>query len=224
MGTDNLFTKRKAKQTKDLKRKQAKRAVYDKVLIVCEGKKTEPNYFKGLRDCYRLNSANIDITHDRGSAPKNVLKKAEQRYREEKDKGIPFDRVYCVFDKDTHTSYQDTLQTIEQKRTKNTFFAITSVPSFEFWLLLHFEYTASPVLGITGRKSAGDQVLAKLKQYIPDYQKAEKGHFIALKDQLPFAIANARRVCQTAEKNETDNPSTQVHVLVEYLQSLATTN
>ena len=46
MGSDDLFHKRKAKQTRDLKRKKDKRAPYDKVLIVCEGGKTEPNYFQ----------------------------------------------------------------------------------------------------------------------------------------------------------------------------------
>ena len=44
MGSDNLYHKRKAKKAKDLARRKSKRAPYDKVLIVCEGEKTEPNY------------------------------------------------------------------------------------------------------------------------------------------------------------------------------------
>ncbi len=83
MGSDGIFHQRKAKQAKDLKRKQAKHAPYDKVLIVCEGEKTEPNYFRELRDFYRLNSANIAISGDCGSAPINIVERAKQLYREE---------------------------------------------------------------------------------------------------------------------------------------------
>ena len=43
MGTDNLFYKRKAKGTRELKRRKHKRAPYDKVLIVTEGKKRNLN-------------------------------------------------------------------------------------------------------------------------------------------------------------------------------------
>jgi hypothetical protein len=46
MGSDNLFHKRKARQIESLRRKKARRASYETVLIVCEGEKTEPNYFK----------------------------------------------------------------------------------------------------------------------------------------------------------------------------------
>lgn len=45
MGTDDLFHKRRAKKAKDLRRRKARRDPYDKVLIVCEGSKTEPYYF-----------------------------------------------------------------------------------------------------------------------------------------------------------------------------------
>lgn len=50
MGTDNLFHKRKAKKAGDLARRKARRAPYAKELIVCEGEKTEPYYFKSLKD------------------------------------------------------------------------------------------------------------------------------------------------------------------------------
>ena len=43
MGSEDLFYKRKAKISADLERRKAKRARYQKVLIVCEGEKTEPN-------------------------------------------------------------------------------------------------------------------------------------------------------------------------------------
>ena len=45
MGSEDLFHKRKAKSAEQLERRKAKRSPYEKVLIVCEGEKTEPNYF-----------------------------------------------------------------------------------------------------------------------------------------------------------------------------------
>ncbi len=106
MGTDNLFHKRRAKKAADLKRKKAIRQPYPKVLVVCEGEKTEPRYFAGLKDHYHLNSANIEICGDCGSEPLKIFHEARDRYRDEKANGDPFDRVYCVFDKDSHGTYQ----------------------------------------------------------------------------------------------------------------------
>ncbi len=220
MGSDDLFHKHKAKQAGELKRKQAKRAPYDRVLIVCEGEKTEPHYFQELCDHYRLNSANIEISGDCGSAPINVVERAKKLYRTEQRNGIPFDRVYCVFDKDTHYTYEPALQEVENAKPKATFFAINSVPCFEFWLLLHFAYTTQPFYGTEGAKSAGGQVLDELKKYIADYAKGDHGHFERLIGQLPQAIQHSKRALKEANANGTGNPTTLVYELVEYLQGL----
>jgi len=39
----------KERQQKQLERKQGRRASYDRILIVSEGSKTEPNYFLEIR-------------------------------------------------------------------------------------------------------------------------------------------------------------------------------
>lgn len=49
------------KKSKILSRAAAKREEYDLVLIVCEGSKTEPNYFNNLRQVERLSSSNIMV-------------------------------------------------------------------------------------------------------------------------------------------------------------------
>ncbi|MGU9957110.1 MAG: hypothetical protein ACNYPI_05595 [Arenicellales bacterium WSBS_2016_MAG_OTU3] len=72
MGSDNRFHKRKAKSDGQLGRRTAKRSPYEKVLIVCEGAKTEPNYFKGCIQFYKLNTANVEIDGAGGSSPKSV--------------------------------------------------------------------------------------------------------------------------------------------------------
>ncbi len=105
MGTDDLFHKRRAKQSKDLARRKAKRKPYDKVLIVCEGEKTEPNYFEDLKDYYKLSSTNVEVAGDCGSSPTSVVSHARDLYRKAEKYGDAFDKVFCVFDKDTHGDY-----------------------------------------------------------------------------------------------------------------------
>ena len=219
MGTDNLFHKRKAKNPKALRRRIERRDIYAKILIVCEGEKTEPNYFKGAREHYKLNTAEVEICGDCGSDPMSIVRYAKQRYREEKDTGDAFDKVFCVFDKDTHASYVEALHALESVTPRATFYAITSVPCFEYWLLLHFDYTTKPYTALPG-DSAGSQMLAELKKYMPEYQKGQQFVFLTLIEQLEFAISNATRALQAATANGTDNPSTRVHELVDFMQNI----
>jgi len=129
-----------------------------------------------------------------------------------------------VFDKDTHDSYAPALQAVINAKPKGTFFAINSVPCFEYWLLLHFGYTAKPFYGTTGAKSAGDQVQDELKKCIEDYAKGNHGCFERLVDDLPQAIQYSKLALKSADASGTDNPTTFVHELVVYLQGLSKNN
>jgi hypothetical protein len=59
MGKDNQPKHRQ--QARDLKRRIAKRAPFERMLIVCEGEKTEPNYIGEIRSELRLSTANVQI-------------------------------------------------------------------------------------------------------------------------------------------------------------------
>lgn len=219
MGTDNLFHKRKAKNAKNIQRRAVKRKAYDKILIVCEGRKTEPNYFIGVKNYYGLHTANVEISGALGSDPKSIIRFAKQRYREEKDAGDAFDKVFCVFDRDDHANYEEALADIEAAQPRGTFTLINSVPCFEYWLLLHFVHTDKPYASVPGR-SAGDQVLSELVRYFPDYKKGAVDVFESLIGQLDFAKNNAARSLRQAEASGVDNPITRVHELVSYLQGI----
>lgn len=220
MGTDNLFHKRKAKGPNELRRQQPQRASYDKVLIVCEGEKTEPLYFRELIDHYEIHSANVRISGDCGSDPVSVVEHGLKLYNEEKSsKSGAFDRVYCVFDRDDHPNYQHALDIVYGKKSNGYLFLATSTPCFEYWLLLHFIYTTAPYSSVGG-VSAGATVLKELQNYWPEYAKANSGIFVSRLDQLEFAKANAARAFEEAEKSHTDNPTTHIHELIEYLQNI----
>jgi len=101
------MAKRKPRSASAFRRREALREPYDVVLIVCEGKKTEPEYLRGLQKTYRLSSANIKIVPgDRGNDPVSVVNFALEEHRQAN--GI-FDRVYCVFDRNGHANYEEAL-------------------------------------------------------------------------------------------------------------------
>ncbi len=109
MGSQDLFHKRKAKTKNALARKQSRRFSYERVLIVCEGSKTEPYYFQELIDCLELNTANVVVDGSCDSSPAQVVVFAIKKYRGENKTGNGFDKVFCVIDRDTHDTYDDVL-------------------------------------------------------------------------------------------------------------------
>lgn len=220
MGCDDLYKKRKAQSLKDKQRKIEKRKPYERVLIVCEGK-TEKLYFKLLIEEYKLNTANVEIINSSGSDPKGIVNYAKTRYIEAKKEGNPFDRVYCVFDKDSHLSYLEAINTLAKLSPQHTFFAATSVPCFEYWFILHFDYTDKPYHA-TPQCSVADKLISDLRRkYLGNYKKNDMASlFRQLKHNMLKAIENAKKANKAAAENLTDNPSTQVGKLVEYLINL----
>lgn len=225
MGTDNLFHKNRLRREQNMKRIQAIRAEHDVVLIVCEGQKTEPNYFKKLRVHLRLNSATVIIfDKSHGADPLRLANYAEAEFMKDRSRDPEkqgHDRVFVVFDKDTHTTYDSALLKIRalNKKHKDRFQAITSVPCFEFWLLLHFRDTASPYAA-SGKCSVCDNVIRDLKEHLPSYGKGDADIFEKTYPLMATAIKHAEQLEKRQEKAGTDNPSTKVHRLVTYLHNI----
>jgi len=220
MGKDNLFHRKKAR-AQDIRRAKAIRAPYAKVLIVCEGKKTEKNYFEEIKAHYELNSTNIEINTDCGSAPISVARHAIELYKNEiKSKKDPFDQVFCVFDRDTHTTFHQALNLISSQSPKNVFKSITSTPCFEYWFLLHFGYTQQPFRG-TARKSSAEQLEDYLRaNYWPDYKKNATHAFRDRFNELPQAKIWASQILNSSLTSGIIDPLTNVHELVDYLQNM----
>lgn len=188
------------------------------VLIVCEGEKTEPNYLRSLINDLQLNTANIKILGNSaaGSSPRAIVDFALQEYKKDRE----YDRIYCVFDKDRHTTYDQALDVINRARMgkRHRILATTSVPCFEFWLLLHFTCTTKAF--DTGLGSICAKVISDLKAHIPGYEKGDADIYNATKDRLGTAIKNAKSVAKHCEVAQTDMPSTKMYELIEFLQNL----
>jgi hypothetical protein len=211
---------RRAKYGHDLARRRPKRTSKDRVLIACEGGKTEPNYLKEIVQDLGLTSADVEICgKECDSAPKSVVEFALKRFQEDGH----FDRVICVFDKDSHTTYDAAVNLVKTRRMRKgkTLEAVKSVPCFEYWVLLHFGLTTKPYAR-SGKRSPCDNVIRDLKKKegFRDYEKGSHGLYDRLKDRIDDAIENARNALEQATRADTDNPTTEMHLLVEYLRAL----
>ena len=129
-------------------RKQGTRDQKVRFLIVCEGKKTEPNYFRALIDeCKSQNNgAKIDkqrtivsIVAKIGAGAVgtgNLVNKAKKLKDEYKRKNqIHFDRVWLVFDKDEFTDFNKAIEDAKKEKMNCAW----SNGAFELWFLLHFQ-------------------------------------------------------------------------------------
>jgi RloB-like protein len=186
------------------------------VLIVCEGAKSEPNYFNRLRNVYRLSSANVRITPAGGSDPMSIVSFAEDELAR-----AGYDRAYCVFDRDGHANYPQAIQKISQSQLgrANRLVAVPSIPCFEVWVLLHFIYSTSPFTAV-GTVSACDSVVREVRKYIPNYAKGFLTLFETIEANIDQAITHARRLEAYNTASGSTNPATHIHVLVDYLRSL----
>ena len=196
------------------KRRAPSREEYDRVLILCEGEKTEVNYFKELISYYRISTANVEVVHG-GSEPRTLVRKAKKLRKNEKHLGEQYDRVYCVFDRDEHPSFEEA----SSEATSSGLLLARSWPCFEYWLLLHFGPFQQP-LARSGPKSSGHARVRELRKHLTGYAKGMTGLFGLLQNSLEVAKRNAILVAQNAEKTGSVNPLTEVHDLVEYLQCL----
>ncbi|MGX2950723.1 RloB family protein [Ursidibacter sp. B-7004-1] len=208
------------RKNRDLLRKKPKIEPYDLVLIVCEGEKTEPFYFQDMIEFEGLSSVNIEIISGKGSDPVSVVKTAKSKIKQQ-EKHLPFNRVYCIIDRDSHANFE---QAQNMAIDNDKIQLIISYPSFEFWYLCHFIYSRSPITR-TGNKSAGDNCISLLNahwqnKFKAPYSKEIKNLYSELYEKLEIAIANSEKALREAQKDSEPNPSTQVHELVEYLRRI----
>jgi hypothetical protein len=196
------------------RRREAVREPYDRVLLVCEGKKTEPYYFEGLRIHYALNSVNISIRPADGSDPVSIVQFALRHIDE-------FDRGYCVFDRDEHANFDTALTMLRESQPGQTgkLTAIPSFPCFEIWPLLHFRYSTAEIYRV-GRQSPGDVAVRELSKFIPGYTKGHSGVFRILLPTLPVGMRNAAQLERDNIRTRSNNPGTKLHRLVHYLMHL----
>ena len=217
--------RRKAKSLKDIGRRAPFRSEPDRVLIVTEGTKTEPYYFHKLIRELGLTTAEIRIVGYGGSAPVSVAEKAESILRKDDD----FQQIYCVFDRDRHKDYDRALEIVhgidKKFGKKKTVLAISSIPCFELWYLLHVSDARKPY---ENPGSPADALIADLKKKAPfeRYDKSDRHDFFEpIAANRNEAVQRAERFIKQARHEGAsefhENPSTRVYLIVKALTAIA---
>ncbi len=195
------MTKKRKSRSPKYERKQDTRKLKQRFLIVCEGTKTEPNYFRSFRvpkDVVKVKGL--------GRNPSQLVDYASQLNDEDGD----YDRVWCVFDRDSWT-LQDFNSALSSAKNKGFEIAYSN-PKFELWYLLHFDYCDSAI--------PPEKYDSKLSSYMGKaYEKNNKNMYELLRDRQKKAIERAEQLLEQYDpvNPAKDNPSTTVHQLVKAL-------
>lgn len=221
----NEQKKRFARQ--EQKRKKNTRNKRKYYLIVCEGEKTEPNYFKGLKEDLPkgvLTTHQIDITGTGRNTQSLVDKAIWLKGEYEKNHNRPIDRLWVVFDRDSFAA-NDFNNAINRCAQGNPVIGCAwSNEAFELWYLLHFHYYQNAM----SRRQYQDLIKQNLKPYLGDdytYEKNSEEMYALLKEygSIEDAIQNAKQLAATyggRQDYANHNPCTTVWVLVEELLKL----
>lgn len=184
-----------------------------RILIVCEGKKTEPNYFEGfqkeLRSREIKNKVNLDI-EPAGMVSLSLVKKAIEL----KNKDGEYDQVWCVFDRDLkqENNNQHNFNAAIKLAHENSIDLAVSNDAFELWFLLHYEYYSSQT-----HRSVLRTNLSRKNRLGKKYEKNSEEMYAILKDRQIDAIKHAKKLWNDCSEDYNTNPSTTVFKLVETL-------
>ncbi|MCZ8036729.1 MAG: RloB family protein [Microcystis sp. LE17-20A] len=206
----------KNRNTSDYLRRQIKtRETRKRFLIVCEGEKTEVNYFKAFTVPKKIEF----MVKGEGKNSLSLVNKAIKMIDNLK-KDDSFDQIWCVFDKD-NCSKEQFNQAEGLAKQKNIKIAYSN-EAFEIWFILHFQY-----LDIATSRSEYLTILTKQMQKYgllnkkEKYAKNREDMYEKLKPYQTTAITNAAKLIQDrdeAKKHPFDaNPSTTVQELVQEL-------
>lgn len=208
---------RQNRSNRNLRRHKPSRPPFDRVLIVCEGRKTEPNYLNEIRTLLRIAPVHFKIMQSLyGTQPLQIVECAIDEFNKTKS----FERVYAVFDRDDHDTYANAIHKAEafSNKLKNNerkpvqFIAIASVPCFELWLLLHF----ADIKAWLHRNEA----LERLRQFIPGYEKGSNDVYSRTANLIETATGRAKWLKGNFSRLPGNDAYTDVHELVAHLQSL----
>jgi hypothetical protein len=179
------------RRIKDLRRRVRFRIPNRAELIVCEGSRTEPAYFNGLKRKLRLPAVQVDVVaSEDASCPADVVTCAIARKKEGAREGLPYANIWCLMDVEIPAHHEALGEATDQARGKKIH-VILSNPFFEYWLLLHFEKVITPF-------KTDRELQNALKRVHPTYKKTRIG-FDRLYPLVGTAIKHAEEVLRQTD-------------------------
>ena len=197
---------------------KSKRRAPANYLIVCEGKKTEPNYFNVLKKQINEKYGNkVDVLipniEVKGTGRNTTdLVKYTQKFVNYASK--VYGQVWVVFDKDDYSDEQ-----FNQAIANCDYNACWSNPNFELWLLAHLKKVTKYI--------SKDDVLDELnkefqKNGLGTYSKNDPNIFqkVTKDGKLHTAIENCKQMEELNKEGQASgrNPMTKVYKIVDGLK------
>ncbi len=167
-----------------------------RLLVVCGGERTEPDYFLGLKGHLRNPAVQVKVKA-KPRAPEDLVSYARSIAPQGGDE---FDEVWCVVDSDEFN-----LEPAVALAVKLDVQLAVSTPCFEVWLLLHHQDCTAPLCDAKA-------VQRQLTKQVPGYQKNGL-RFPDFKAGVLDALRRAERLDPTGRAHRCD-PSSGVWKLV----------
>lgn len=199
-------------------RLKSKRQAPANYLIVCEGKKTEPNYFNGLKRKINEKYGNkVDVlipNIDVKGTGMNTTSLVKYTQKTVNHANKVYGQVWVVFDKDDYNDEQ-----FDSAIDNCNYNVAWSNPNFELWLLAHFKKV--------NRYISKDDVLQELsKEFqrngLGNYTKNDTNIFdkVTSEGKLQTAIKNCEYMEELNKDGQTSqrNPMTKVYKIVDGLK------
>lgn len=195
-----------------------------KIAIVCEGKRTEPEYFKSyIANHFKSPFYTQVISNDnhKTSLSQLYLKACSAK------KQYPNAAIFMVFDEDGKLKNNKEKILLNKILSccnfrgiisRNKINCIFSNPQFEFWAMLHFEYTTAP----QDKKSVEKAAEMRFPGYLPNDAK-ELDYEILLKTENSeyTALQNAEKLRAYHKSINNDAylscPTTNIDELIKYM-------
>ena len=188
-------------------------------VIFCEGRNTEPQYFRGLEKAFPSALVKLKIVEASG-APITIARRAaalaaaqfelaERATR--RDSFEEADQIWAVFDRDVHEPYDEAIRLCREAGVHIG----RCHPCFELWLLLHMEEY--------GQQLDHTQIQKYLQKRCPEYDRhgAKTMDFKKLVKEVATAeIRGERQLEERIKENaEFGRPSTTVWQLTRAIRN-----
>jgi hypothetical protein len=188
------------------------REVLQRFLIICEGEKTEPNYFDG----YRVPQLVVDAVgtgYNTLSLVDEAIRLKGEKEAEARRRGrSPYDQIWCVFDRDSFPA--DSFNSAIRKAEAAGFQVAYTNEAFELWYLLHFDDHRATLHRTQYCEILTDRLGHK-------YHKGSLKMYAELLNRQVEAIRRAESLLAdygASHNPQQDNPCTTVHLLVKALR------
>jgi hypothetical protein len=168
-------------------RRQGRRPVQRNFLIVCEGEKTEPNYFIAIKRRMKSGAGSKGELVGAGAHTQDLVECARKVIAKRRAEGLPmYYHVWIVLDKDSFEA--DDFDNAVKMAESEKWHAAWSNEAFELWYLLHFQ-------DVSGGALPRERMFKMLEVHLGHkYLKNDSGMFDAVKEQSYLAIERARRL------------------------------